>query len=606
MKYIDNKLSANIIRLEDANNNYMSEDVEGALEEIDSKIKTIKANGYDDTQIKQDINNIKNEIGTEELTTTDQSIKGAVNEINSQIKDIKNVYAKKEEIGEPTQEQVNTWLDLHPEATTTIQDGSIEPKKTTFFNVKVNLATLVDKYKNKTIGVVNGLIAIKDTDDSNYYLTDFIDISNIPTGKMVIVRGLSGGKFLRYDSDKNLISGAKDNNRVYYKEENACFIKVTNTFDSDIETEVYALGENAEDYFKDDYDKYKGMLDNDDNIFNYEKAVFGYWFNGTTLSHAFSPTNMFIYGYIDISGKDEIYLIHNSVIYKSFNIGFYDSNYNLIKVVSNKKYYSIAEDSDLTNAKYIIIGSTNNYDSRNKEQLKDVVVSFKEPIGTPKQKMINEDFIDERKFIKNGWYGQVCDSLGDSLTEFGYFQKDIENKLGLLKFDNHGVGGSTMLGTKKSSMNNDARINLLNPDAKLITIMAGTNDYAAIFNAKTNDIGEISIDNTDISTFVGAYNVAIKKIYDKYNNDVQIIIMTSLFNMQHNESDFIKIIDATIEIAKMWNIKYIDLHRECGLNVYNSSKWWSEDDKVHPTKECYTKKISPLICANIKNIEPII
>ena len=75
--------------------------------------------------------------------------------------------------------------------------------------------------------------------------------------------------------------------------------------------------------------------------------------------------------------------------------------------------------------------------------------------------------------------------------------------------------------------------------------------------------------------------------------------------MQHNESNFIKIIDATIEIAKMWNIKYIDLHRECGLNVYNSSKWWSEDDKVHPTRECYTKKISPIICANIKNMEPI-
>ena len=137
MKYIDNRLNANIVKLEDANNNYESENVEGALEEIDSKIKTIEANGYDDTKIKQDINNIKNEIGsaalntdainikdainevnarintvesnayddteirqdinnikteigTEDLTTIDQTIKGAVNEIDSQIKDIKN------------------------------------------------------------------------------------------------------------------------------------------------------------------------------------------------------------------------------------------------------------------------------------------------------------------------------------------------------------------------------------------------------------------------------------------------------------------------------------------------------------------------------------
>lgn len=88
MKYIDNRLSANIIRLEDTNNNYMSEDVEGALEEIDSKIKIIEANGYDDTQIRQHINNIKTELGTEELTTNTKNIKGAVNEVNSQIKDI--------------------------------------------------------------------------------------------------------------------------------------------------------------------------------------------------------------------------------------------------------------------------------------------------------------------------------------------------------------------------------------------------------------------------------------------------------------------------------------------------------------------------------------
>ena len=89
MKYIDNRLNANIVKLKDTNNNYTSDNVEGALEEIDSKIKNIEDNGYDDTQIKQDIVNIKTEIGTEELTTTDQTIKGAVNEIDSKIKDIK-------------------------------------------------------------------------------------------------------------------------------------------------------------------------------------------------------------------------------------------------------------------------------------------------------------------------------------------------------------------------------------------------------------------------------------------------------------------------------------------------------------------------------------
>lgn len=88
MKYIDNRLKAKIVKLEDANNNYTSENVEGALEEINSQIKNIEANGYDDTQVRQHINNIKTEIGTEELTTNSKNIKGSVNELNSQIKDI--------------------------------------------------------------------------------------------------------------------------------------------------------------------------------------------------------------------------------------------------------------------------------------------------------------------------------------------------------------------------------------------------------------------------------------------------------------------------------------------------------------------------------------
>ena len=41
MKYIDNRLKAKMVKLEDANNNYASENVEGALEEVSSQIKDI-------------------------------------------------------------------------------------------------------------------------------------------------------------------------------------------------------------------------------------------------------------------------------------------------------------------------------------------------------------------------------------------------------------------------------------------------------------------------------------------------------------------------------------------------------------------------------------
>lgn len=45
---------------------------------------------YDDTAIKSDINTIKTDLGTEELTTTAKDVKGAVNEVAAQYKDIVN------------------------------------------------------------------------------------------------------------------------------------------------------------------------------------------------------------------------------------------------------------------------------------------------------------------------------------------------------------------------------------------------------------------------------------------------------------------------------------------------------------------------------------
>lgn len=43
---------------------------------------------YDDTQIKTDINTIKTDLGSDELTTTAKNVKGAVNEVAAQYKDI--------------------------------------------------------------------------------------------------------------------------------------------------------------------------------------------------------------------------------------------------------------------------------------------------------------------------------------------------------------------------------------------------------------------------------------------------------------------------------------------------------------------------------------
>lgn len=63
-----------------------AKDVKGAINEVNKKIGTGVA--YDDTAIKSDINTIKTNLGTDKLNTTAKDLKGAVNELNTQYKDI--------------------------------------------------------------------------------------------------------------------------------------------------------------------------------------------------------------------------------------------------------------------------------------------------------------------------------------------------------------------------------------------------------------------------------------------------------------------------------------------------------------------------------------
>ncbi len=53
---------------------------------------------YDDTEIKTDINTIKTDLGTAQLTTTAKTVKGAVNEVAAQYKEIANNKADKNDL----------------------------------------------------------------------------------------------------------------------------------------------------------------------------------------------------------------------------------------------------------------------------------------------------------------------------------------------------------------------------------------------------------------------------------------------------------------------------------------------------------------------------
>ena len=100
------------------------------------------------------------------------------------------------ENGTATDEQVNSavsaWLTEHPEATTTVQDGSVSEKKTTFFT----------KSFVELIGEME--VGFQDNSASGYHKKTFA----VEPGKTYILNG--GQWFTYYDSNMTDISGAAD------------------------------------------------------------------------------------------------------------------------------------------------------------------------------------------------------------------------------------------------------------------------------------------------------------------------------------------------------------------------------------------------------------
>lgn len=80
--------------------------------------------------------------------------------------------ANKDDIGQPTQEQVNAWLNNNPQATTTVQDNSITPIK--FSEILKN--SLIENYENKQFTTIDGYYSINDGNlnvDSYFKSTEF-------------------------------------------------------------------------------------------------------------------------------------------------------------------------------------------------------------------------------------------------------------------------------------------------------------------------------------------------------------------------------------------------------------------------------------------------
>lgn len=205
--------------------------------------------------------------------------------------------------------------------------------------------------------------------------------------------------------------------------------------------------------------------------------------------------------------------------------------------------------------------------------------------------------------LTNWWSLKNGDSLGDSLTGQGFFQSWTRRYFGLASFANHGVGGSKLSGpdidSTRPSMWKDERINALNANADFITVLGGQNDGNV-------EIGELSKDNKDTNTYVGALNTIIDKIYNRCGDDIIIILCCPFWvpSEGDNGTHFVTLGNAVKVVAQLHGLPVADFGGLCSADYNTANRYWGAD-KTHPIELFYKEKIAPILISTMEKIKPI-
>ena len=281
----------------------------------------------------------------------------------------------------------------------------------------------------------------------------------------------------------------------------------------------------------------------------------------------------------------------NTMSYYAFDNG---NNY-----ISTGSVNSGGELPEIENAAYLIFKSVNDF----------TWISYSDLnwYGYKKHKKIREDLLDlqlTQKKLVYPYHGMAASFLGDSLTAAGSggdYIKYLDDFFGFSNITNCGKGGTRISGESSEfgdPMWMDSRINALDIDSDIVFIMGGTNDAPS----GAPYLGEITPENHDTSTFIGAYNVLLSKIFYRYGladglydgvdysgvtqadtaKDVRIFLITppqrfpdrdSTENPWHYADNTNLYADAVIRIGEMHGIPVADVRSCAGVNIFNRNRY---------------------------------
>lgn len=195
---------------------------------------------------------------------------------------------------------------------------------------------------------------------------------------------------------------------------------------------------------------------------------------------------------------------------------------------------------------------------------------------------------DTANKIDSIFNGKKLTTYGDSITANGGWQSYLKDYFGFI-IENKGIGGTTVA----DNGNGDSfciqnRIDTISSDSDVVIVMGGTNDCG-----QSIEIGDLTYSNGfDTTKFKGGLATTIRMIQNRCPN--ALILVASLCGGRGNEAgenldvpvynsknltsyDYAK---ATKDVAEFFNIQYVPVFEECGINCWNRATYIA--DTVHP------------------------
>ena len=186
--------------------------------------------------------------------------------------------------------------------------------------------------------------------------------------------------------------------------------------------------------------------------------------------------------------------------------------------------------------------------------------------------------------ISNALQNKKIMSLGDSLSEQGYWQNYMCGRLGAKDYLNLAIGGKKVFEFIENV--NSANIT----DIDIVTVMG-------FFNNGSNIAGNINDEksNDSTSSVCSQYKYIIEYLYN-LKNDIRIILLTP---HRPRANDVIDKVNIVKQIGQLYGIPVVDVYNNAGFNDITYDLYLA--DAVHSNREGY-KKEAEYITAQVSHI----